>query len=506
MANTAIKIPRAHLIMALCLPLAVLLGYFLAEPMESGSMAVIVFVIFVLAVPLLMKWHHPILVLSWNAVINPVMLPGQPLIWVPVAAASLVFALLNRAVNPDSRFIYIPSLANPLLFLTAVVILTAWMTGGIGLRSFGSAHYGGRSYVYLFMAIVGYFAFTSQRIAPEKAGIYIAMFFLSSLTGLIPNIVYELGPTFYPLFYFFPVGTAVDQARADYALNQGIFRLNGLPFAGTALFYWILARYGIKGTLELSKPWRLLCLVTAIVCFAASGFRGYVVGFVMTFCALFFADGLHRTRLLPLLLGFSLAGAAILLPNTQKLPWVVQRTISFLPVKIDPLVKQSAESSTEWRLEIWKQVIPQIPKYLFLGKGFRMDPNELYLESTQSNLAITPDAVAITGDYHSGPLSLIIPLGIWGVIGFVWFLVAASRYLYRNYRHGDPQLQRINTFLWALFIVKVFIFCAIFGSFYSDLYTFTGLLGISVSLNGRPEPVAETETAEPEQPMLEAFS
>src|ERR1051326_4963473 len=122
MANTAIRIPRAHLIMALCLPLAVLLVYFLAEPMESGSMAVIVFVMFVLAVPLLMKWHHPILVLSWNAVIAPVMLPGQPMIWVPVAVASLLFALLNRAVDPDSRFVYIPSLVNPLLFLTAVLL------------------------------------------------------------------------------------------------------------------------------------------------------------------------------------------------------------------------------------------------------------------------------------------------------------------------------------------------------------------------------------------------
>src|ERR1043166_4614263 len=136
MANNAIKIPGAHLIMALCLPLAALLGYFLAEPMESGSLAVIVFVMFVLAVPLLMKWHHPMLILSWNAIITPVMLPGQPQIWMVGSAASLLFALLNRAVDQDSRFIYIPSLVNPILFLTAVALITAWITGGIGLRVF----------------------------------------------------------------------------------------------------------------------------------------------------------------------------------------------------------------------------------------------------------------------------------------------------------------------------------------------------------------------------------
>ncbi len=44
MAN-AINIPKTHLIMGLSLPLAVLLGYFIAEPMELGSLAVVVFVL-----------------------------------------------------------------------------------------------------------------------------------------------------------------------------------------------------------------------------------------------------------------------------------------------------------------------------------------------------------------------------------------------------------------------------------------------------------------------------
>ena len=37
MAN-AINIPKTHLIMGLSLPLAVLLGYFVAEPLELGSL------------------------------------------------------------------------------------------------------------------------------------------------------------------------------------------------------------------------------------------------------------------------------------------------------------------------------------------------------------------------------------------------------------------------------------------------------------------------------------
>jgi O-antigen ligase len=158
-------------------------------------------------------------------------------------------------------------------------------------------------------------------------------------------------------------------------------------------------------------------------------------------------------------------------------------------------------------LEIWKRAIPQIPKYLLIGKGYGMDPNELYLaDQTARQTGSDTDAILLNGDYHSGPLSVIIPLGIFGTIGFVWFLVAAGGYLYRNYRFGDTRLRRINTFFFAYFLSKVVFFFLIFGSLYSDLYGFAGLIGLSVSLNGRPEPAAEPELAEPEQSALEAFS
>jgi hypothetical protein len=507
MANTTIKIPRAHLIMALCLPVAVLLGYFLAEPMESGSMAVIVLVMLVLAVPLMMKWHHPILVLSWNACVAPVFLPGQSQIWLPVAAASLIFALLNRAVNPELRFIYVPSLANSLLFIAAVVLVTAWVTGGIGLRSFGSAQYGGRNYALLLMAVVGFFALSSMRIPAEKAGIYVAMFFLVGVTGIVPNVIYKLGPSFYPLFSLFPVGGAVDQARSDFALEPGIFRINGLIYIGPAIYSYVLARHGIRGALDFTKPFRFMLLVIAALFCAASGFRSCLILFLATFCALFYFEGLHKTRLLSVLLSITLVGAAIVLPNAEKLPWVVQRTISFLPATIDPIARDSAEASNEWRLDIWKRAMSQIPQYLLVGKGYSMDPNQLYFagqRSVQRNDA--SEAVVMNGDYHNGPLSVIIPFGIFGMVGFVWFLVAAGRFLYQNYRFGDTRLQRINTFFLAIFVTKVVFFFAVFGSLYSDLYAFTGLLGLSVSLNGRPEPQVEPELAEAEQSALEAFS
>ena len=66
MAST-FAVTRNHLIFGLCLPLAVLLGYMLADLDDPASRVVILVALSVLCVPVLMRWYHPLLILSWNA-------------------------------------------------------------------------------------------------------------------------------------------------------------------------------------------------------------------------------------------------------------------------------------------------------------------------------------------------------------------------------------------------------------------------------------------------------
>ena len=78
-----------------------------------------------------------------------------------------------------------------------------------------------------------------------------------------------------------------------------------------------------------------------------------------------------RSRLMPILLLMGVP-VALVLPFTDKLPFGVQRTMCFLPVHVDPIVEADAKISTDWRVEMWKIVIPDIPKYLILGKGYSL--------------------------------------------------------------------------------------------------------------------------------------
>ena len=484
-ANT-INIPKSHLIMGLSLPLAVLLGYFVAEPMELGSIAVVGGVLGVLSIPLLMRWYYPVLVFCWNATISPILLPGRPGLWAIMAFVGLLLAVLSRAINPKAQFISVPSVTGALLALTAVAVATALMTGGFGLAILGSEHVGGSRYFGMIAAIVGYFVLTSRRIPPSRAGLYVACFFLSGLTAVIPSIAAAAGPKFYFLFSIFaPVGPQ-EQLAAQDPMHYGMVRIGGLVLAGGAVYAYLLARFGIRGLLDLRRPWRLILFLAALGAGLFGGFRSYVALFGLTFIVLFFVEGLHRTRYLPALLGAVLVGGLIVLPQANRLPLVAQRALSFLPGRFDYAAVESGEATLDWRWQMWKQVLPEVPRHLFRGKGFGFDPADLYLAS-ESEHRFQSEFVAETitvGDYHNGPLSILIPFGIYGMIAFLWLLIAGGRVLHRNFKFGSPEYRNVNALILAAFTAHACFFFIGFGSLHSDMASFTGLLGMSVALNG----------------------
>ncbi len=496
MANSVVGL-RAQLVFALCLPVAVLLGYLLAEPTDFTSMAVVLLVIGVLSIPLLMYSYHPLLIAVWNAAIVPIFLPGQPYLWMLVAFMGLGFATINRFTSRAASFIAVPSVTRPLLALLLVVLATSYIRGGLGMRMFGSSQYGGRGYFYIIASIAGFFAFISQRIPKNRARLFASLFFISGLTALVSNLAYIGGHRFDFLYYLFPVNYAIEQAMGEYSfLDTSIYRVAGLTLGSPALYGWLLVRYGLRGVFDTSKPVRLVLFVLAVLGSLFCGYRGIVLLMFVTIVVQFFAEEIPKLRVLLVLGLCSMFFAVILVPNVTKLPLAFQRSISFLPLSFDPAVQTSATGSSEWRIQIWRDILPEVPKYLLKGKGYNVDPMELDLANS-SRQADNYSWAIVSGAYHSGPLTLVIPFGIWGVGAFLWFVFASLKYLYRQYRYGDPDLREINTFLLAAFIGRVIYYLLIFGNFYSDLFLFTGIIGLSVSING--EGLTFTERTQKQQ-------
>ena len=491
MAN-AINIPKSHLIMGLSLPLAVLLGYFVAEPMELGSLAVVVFVLVVLSIPLMMKWYYPLLVLAWNASLCLAFLPGQPALWSIMAFVCLLFAVLSRAVSPNARFVIESSITKSLLILTGVVVATGLMTGGIGFQILGSSQYGGKKFFIFLAAVAGYFVLTSRRIPPHRAGFYVALFFLSGLTYAVSDLAAIGGPRLEFLSLFFPSASAVRDAALANPLRSGdVRRVGEFLMIAPALLTYLLARFGVRKLLDLTQPWRLLLLILALGMGLLSGFRSFVLLSGLTFAGMFYLEGLHRTRYAPALLGILLLGGVVVLPQADKLPLAAQRALTFLPGKFDYGARMSASATMSWRVQMWKDLLPEVPRCLLRGRGWGIDAREFSTTVEMEDPLNPLSSTMLVGDYHNGPLSILIPFGLYGMIAFVWFLITGLRVLHRNWTFGDPALQIVNALLLASFAARALFFFCCFGSLHGDMPFFLGLLGLSVALNGADASVAQ---------------
>lgn len=501
MTNT-LNIIRTLLIYGLCLPLAVYLGYLLAMPLDRGSLMFLAAAILLPLVPILLRWHHVLLILSWNMSVVLFFLPASPQLWIVMTGLSLGLTVLQHILKRNVVFTSVPSITAPLLLLAVVILVTAKLTGGFGVRAFGGDAYGGKRYVTLLAAIAGYFAITSHRVPAGKATTYVALYFLGSLTLIMGSIAPWMPAGMRYVYALFPVESLVSYGSGQFGESA---RLGGVTFAGVAACAYLLARHGMRGVFTLSErwrflplsfkggvgvtqPWRLLAFLGVIWISLMGGFRSIPILLAMILFLLFWLEALYRTRLLPTLLMFGLLTMAIGLPFVEKMPLMVQRSLSFLPIRVNPEVKLMAESSSEWRLKIWRDVVPTIPQYLLLGKGYSIDARELEAATTFAEFRRGDETsgfgAALSSDYHSGPLSLIIPLGAFGTIAFLWFLIAGYRLLLHNFRYGDPEHRQVNTFLLAYFLAKAAFFFLIFGSFQNDLMIFTGLVGLSAAVNG----------------------
>lgn len=486
---------QSLLIYGITLPLAVIIGYMLGQP-DFSTFMVIGLLLVILALPVLLNWHHPLLMLSWNATAVAFFLKGRPPFWLVFTAVTLMVMMLRKSIDRSARFVRAPGIIWPLIFLACVTFITAQLTGGLGLMSFGSEVWGGRRYIFIWGAIAGYFAITSQRIPLNRARLYVGLFILGGLTWAIASLIRFVGPSLYFLFWLFPAEIMPGQIAPSTELP----RLTGFCFAAIAAVTFMVARYGLREIFSITKPVRLALFLGLFVLSLIGGFRSWMIYVVILLGAQFFLEGLHRTKFLIIVLLIGLFGTAALIPILPRLPYPIQRSFAWLPLPVDPVVQMDVEGSTRWRVNMWRVAVQELPRYIWLGKGYAIDPREAEITWTgwkrfgqEAEFA----SAYLSQDYHNGPLSVIIPLGIWGVIGFVWFLAVGFRALYRNYKFGHPTLRTINAVLLAMFLAQTFKFMFIAGGFWSEFFWFTGIVGLSISLNGGVcKPVTETAVLE----------
>src|SRR5271165_3770057 len=241
-SNNAPALIRTLVIYGVCIPLAVWIGYLLAEPADRPTFVYAGILALLFLAPILLRWHHFLLIAGWNLGLTIFFLPGTPPVWLLLTALSLGISVLHRTVNSKAHFISAPEIARPLVLLLAVVIVTAELTGGIGLHSFGSEVSGGKRYVTVIFGILGYFALTAMRIPPRQVGLYVSLFFLAGCSSAIGDLAPYVPSKLYFIFAFFPAN-GYDMEGKPGAVDFHA-RYAGLGILGMSGFLFMLARYG----------------------------------------------------------------------------------------------------------------------------------------------------------------------------------------------------------------------------------------------------------------------
>ncbi|MGA2030354.1 MAG: O-antigen ligase family protein [Verrucomicrobiota bacterium] len=474
----------------LCLVLALFLGYQLATPDQISSLSWTAAVLFFMLVPLLIRWHHPLTIICWNLPLAVFFLPGKQTVGIFIAGISLSLSLLSWVMRSRKTplFIRSPATTVPLIFLTVVVFVTMAATGGLHARTFGSQQWGATRYLSVLGAIMAYFALIAQPTPPGRAKLLAALFFLPGTVWLF-SVLFATGGL-QSLLLLFPTYVLQESSFAD--TGADFERFIGLYFMSQAFCWFMLVRYGIRGIFNWHHPFRMFFFIAGFVVGLFGGFRSYIILFLLVFAIQFYYEKLFRGSLVWIFLACALLAGVFIVSYSDRLPLTFQRAISFVPgINIDPAARYDAQNSLQWRLDMWQVVLPLVPQYFFIGKGYGYDITDYILSSITArnevahgyyNAANNP--LMIEGDYHQGILTLIIPLGIFGLLAFAAFCWGGVRVLYANYHYGDPELSQINTFLFAFFVAKLIFYVIFFGSFFQDLMTFVGLVGLSLTLNG----------------------
>ena len=481
-----------QLLYGLCLAVATLIGFFIAAPLRYSSMAVLVGVAGVLAFPWLMQWHRVLLIASFHSVFVLSFLPGGLPLWCVLAAIGFFMVVLNRCLSREVTFVHPGGVAWSLVALVVVVVATAWIQGGVGLKALGSDSYGGKKYITLLLGVAAYFVLVARPIPRNRAALYMGLFCLMGLTKLLSHLLFMAGSKFYWLFNFISSDEAYSQAVYEAQMGGNtVFRTTAFSDAAWGVIGLLLALLGMRGVFDLRKPWFLALTILCVGVGMVGGFRSFLIGVMFTFAILFFIEGLHRTRLVALALAICLAGGLGLAFFSDKLPISVQRSLTFMPLKLDPWVRQDAQGSLDWRIEMWGYVKKEIPDHLMLGKGYAIDPDALRMSwfNSAQDYGLKAEWAALSGAYHNGPLSVLIPFGIWGALAFGWFLTAGLRRLWWHCRNCDPEMVRINRALFVFFLTHVIFFLFLNGALYSGLVDFAFLIGLAESMNASPRPV-----------------
>jgi hypothetical protein len=461
---------KRTIILGLGLVLAPLFTYY--GFMRGGGwplMAVAVAPFFIMMISRLSAWFIIVVGLFYSWIYIPGLPRALSLFYV-MAASMLPVLVASRAMRPP---VYRSGrLTRAMAYGYTAVILVTMYVRGFGIKAFGGESWGGASYIQLLITL-GFFLLSESVIISQKQWrLALALYFAASLLPSIAEITFLLskGQSYWMYYFIRPDGISALGNLNVMLGGRGVLRFQISKYIAM-IFVMCLALFPFRG------KYRFWIAVSCLIAFGFAGLSGHrtmVLYLLLLMPLLMF----FTTRRVPvrLLLTYGMGLAFLILALHMfgsHLPIAFQRAFSWVPfADISVTARESAVGTTRWRFEVWKQVLTYLPDSWLVGRGLIFDSYEYYSAARSSQATI--EWAVITHNYHNGPLSLLIDLGIFGFIfgsGILFSTLSRHLRLLKT-PWANETLTRYHRVLLASFCVDVFRFYAVHGDAASSFIDF----------------------------------
>ncbi|MEI7909919.1 MAG: hypothetical protein WCK77_09815 [Verrucomicrobiota bacterium] len=405
------------------------------------------------------------------------MIPGRPTTMLVAQLLVVAFSLLMFLARKLPLTLRFTELEFWIALLVGCV-MQVYLRNPVGVNLFGSDTVGGRPYALFVVTLIASMILCGLRVPAAELRTAMKLSIIGGLLNLGMGFFGWLLPSFG--VWIGVVDMPRDGMQADAGDVTEAGRVDFVTHVPLTLATWVSS---FANPIRACFSWRWAPLVLLSFAFAAmSGYRNVAGAVGLTYVVGLFYHGRFLAVLAAGML--SIIGLIFLAVGNlaMPLPPNIQRSLSFLPGTWDQRYLADSKASTDWRVEIWKEVLltDRWIRNKWLGDGLGYSAEELAMQRSMaarknigrlgvSGFDAHREAILSNGDYHSGPVSAI------RVIGYFGLLVMGVAQL-RLVVHAHRQIMRCKGTEWfpvALFFCIPIVwtpafFWAVFGGFASD--------------------------------------
>jgi hypothetical protein len=386
------------------------------------------------------------------------MMTGQLELYHLAVALYILSGLGSYAVRKRSIQLTFPVLSA---IGFAVVVIATMKFRGTGFRLLGSGLWGGGRYVEILLGLGLFVVADTIRLPLRRWRIaLVGMVATGALPALAELLfVFTKGASGWIYLILQPFGRVAASMQ----------RVQSEQMVRFTMMLQLTHIYLIPFLTSRAIRFRLRQFLFPVLAMVLGGFSGHrMVMITVVLYVWMYRFVLSKNRLVYVLFStmiassllFALGQVAFLFPAN------LQRMLSMIPLaRIASDVHISASSTITWRLLLWKESLPLIPDYLWLGKGFAYSVELAAARDVRlwANYALW--WAKVQSAYHQGILSLLIGLGLPGLLTGSTFLISLCARHYRLWRDQrlDPEFAPIHYAVLVLLLVETMIYFVIYG-------------------------------------------